>query len=437
MTDFAAVISTALGVILVFGAAMYSYKVGRATLLSWAYISVACFLCFAFVASIQATSASNDYSAIIAKSSRHYLVYPLYVLVLSAGMAIGWGILSGFLKNREARVKRRIIIQQGTARFHVAGWIALTVGMAATYFYAKNIGGLVGSLEFASQIRAGFLVENRWSFLKPFAGMSVTCFLLFCALIGSGRPKFFIWLGVSVSAIFYLYFAMMGIGRVTMLFSLAVLVLLWVHSKGWGNYKVILMSPAFAVVGVYLMFSLSQQIGVKSRATFSEFVAAELSFPAASFFAHYDLDTQTRWFYDFMVAPAYLLPSSWNQKFISDPVAVNTKAIFGAEKGSYGVTAAVPVDILTLGYLQMSVFGIFFVGVLFAGALRLAQYVADYRLPNFIVPAATSYFVLRLAVAPVIYADPSTLMGHLFGMIATICVIWAVSLVARIQFRVT
>ena len=161
------------------------------------------------------------------------------------------------------------------------------------------------------------------------------------------------------------------------------------------------------LVGVYC---ISIWLNLKSDDNLLVFLARELSFPFGSFFGQLDFgENLFRCFKDFIVAPVYLLPSSLWTQWVENVGQVNTALIMGAPKGVRGVTGAIPVDLLTLGLMQMFVFGILIVGAGFGALLRLIQCLLDNVANPGLRAVFEAYIAIKIAVLGVFMPSPRSL----------------------------
>ena len=185
------------------------------------------------------------------------------------------------------------------------------------------------------------------------------------------------------------------------------------------------------LVSAYL---LSTYINLKPADSIIGFTARELSFPFASFFAQLDHGKNLhRFFYDFIVAPAYLLPSSVWSSLIEDVSQVNTALIMGAPKGQAGVSAGIPVDLLTLGLMQASVLGVPVAGMIYGLLLRAIQSFLD-DLPDFGVKTTfTAFAALKISILGVFYSHPAHIVKGNFATVFSFLVIWVFLKVSPIR----
>jgi len=185
------------------------------------------------------------------------------------------------------------------------------------------------------------------------------------------------------------------------------------------------------LVGVYC---ISIWLNLKPADNLLVFLVQELSFPFGSFFAQLDFgENLFRCFKDFIVSPVYLLPSSLWTQWVEGVSQVNTALIMGAPKGKQGVTGGIPVDLLTLGLMQMSVYGIPIVGAVFGALLRLIQYLLDNINNPGLRAVFEAYIAIKIAVLGVFYAQPELFVSGNFALAVSLIIIGFFSKVARIS----
>jgi hypothetical protein len=304
-------------------------------------------------------------------------------------------------------------------------WALLAVALVVQWLYAQAYGGLIGLLDYSALIRqAIFPIENRLSFLRPFGGLAFFASFGFFGLWLSGRRSIEMKVGLFLSVTFSLYILYSWLWRMGLLTYAVTFVLGAFLSRrpppvallvgGWAGMLAI-------ITGAYF---LSVSLNLKPADTLPAFLARELSFPFGSFFAQLDSgDHLLRGFKDFLLAPVYLLPSSWWSLWVEDVGDINTALILGAPKGQFGVSGSIPVDLLTLGLMQASVLGIVVVGLLFGGLLRLTQTFLN-GLPNSGVRAVLeAYVALKIAVLGIFYAQPALFVsGNIDLLVAVVAI---------------
>jgi len=118
-----------------------------------------------------------------------------------------------------------------------------------------------------------------------------------------------------------------------------------------------------------------------------------------------------------------LLPSSLWTQWVEGVSQVNTALIMGAPKGELGVTGEIPVDLLTLGLMQMSVFGIPIVGAAFGALLRLIQCLLDNVANPGLRAVFEAHIAIKIAVLGVFYAQPELFVSGNFALLVSVMVI--------------
>jgi hypothetical protein len=159
------------------------------------------------------------------------------------------------------------------------------------------------------------------------------------------------------------------------------------------------------------VYQVSNLLHVKGGPDITSFLAKELSFPFASFFENYNSGEAYRFFLDFLFSPVFVLPSSLWSNWVENVGQVNTALIMGAPKGEEGVTGAIPVDLLTLGFMQFHFIGVFIGGIVFGMFLRFIQRFLEKVQNRGIRVAFEAYIILKIAVIGVFYAQPSILVS--------------------------
>jgi len=311
----------------------------------------------------------------------------------------------------------------------------LLVSVGMQWFYTMAYGGFLEYLNYSVSIRsATFIIDNPLSFLRPFGGLAMIAAYGFFGLLLSGRRNLGSVLGLALSFAFSLYILYSWLGRMGFLLFLATFPLGAALARRRNPIKLIVLGVlAFAAIlgGAY---GVSVWLTIKAGADFPGFLARELSFPFASFFAQMDNGEHLfRVFFDFVVAPVYLLPSSWWTNWIEPVSQVNTAVILGAAKGEKGVTGGIPVDLLTLGLMQAHILGIPIVGAMFGALLRVLQSLID-RIP---LPGLhgvfEAYVALKLAVFAVFYAQPDLVVSGNFVLILGVIMIFLSVKVKRLR----
>lgn len=353
------------------------------------------------------------------------LSWHVVAAILSVGgVIVGWGIASAMRRTRSVRARPLFTGLNSPDSFGRVFWLMVIVGFTAQVLYAIDYGGLSGVIDYSRLVRSHMLEESersRFSFLKPVAGFSMLACFGFLGLILSRVRKFSVILGFGLSLAFSLYLLYTWQGRLGAVTFIAIIFLAIVLIRDIHPGTLILSFFGLAFAGMYLVYMVSEIWDLKTSESFSQFYARELSFIFSGFWAEVSQSNNTfRLFYDVAVLPLHLLPSSLTLGWVEDVTSVHTAVMFGAPKGEHGVTSGMPLDIITMGYLQMDVLGIFVYGVLFGILLRILQTMVDHvELPG-IHAALTAYIALKICAFALFYAQPSHIIGNNFPLIVTL-----------------
>ena len=126
---------------------------------------------------------------------------------------------------------------------------------------------------------------------------------------------------------------------------------------------------------------------------------------------------------DFLWAPVYLLPSSWWTNWIEPVDQINTAIILGAPKGEAGVTGGIPVDLLTLGLMQLHLPGVMLTGMLFGMLLRALHALLSRISCRGIRVAFEANIALSVAVLGVFYSQPNLVIKGKIHWLAAVLIL--------------
>ncbi len=415
----------------------HSYHIKRLTLLDWSVIGLGGVygIGLSIVIGVTWAGGNPNWENWIMPYTNYYLLHTFFAFVLAFAIYLGW-LIGGslcFLKKSQKSTFFNSKIYDN--RLYILMWCLLVIAIITQWLYTLAYGGLIGVLEYSRLIRSGiFLVENKLSFLRPFGGLAFFASFGFFGLWLSGYRRMGVRLGFCFSlffSIYVLYSWMWRMGFViyfgTFIFSLFFSRRSIFLSLVRGCFILLIMLISTYYISIYL--------NLKPADNIMTFLSKELSFPFVSFFAQIDYGQNLyRFFYDILLAPLYLLPSSIWSNWIENVSEVNTALIMGAPKGQQSVTGAIPVDLLTLGLMQMSVFGIPFVGLIYGLLLRLFQLMID-SIPNIKLKSISeAYIAIKIAVYGIFYANPSNFVSENFPLWFTIFIIWVFIRFPRIQW---
>lgn len=402
----------------------HSLHVGRVTLLDWAVLGMGGIYGggWALVSSVTLAGGNPFWEGWLLPLEHLYPLHTLCAFILLAAVLAGWTLVGPLSSLRHERLEPPS--RRSDARLMLAAWVLLAAAVVMQGLYARAYGGFLELLNYSASIRsATFVVENPLSFLQPFGGLALFSSFLFFGLWIAGSRRWNTGAGFVFAFAFSLYVLFSWRGRIGFLAYLATFALgtlLFVRVRplpllAGGGLTMLLI-----LVGAYQVSTL---LDFKTADNIASFLAGELSFPFVSFFAQLDSGEHLmRAFRDLLVAPVYLLPSSWWMNWVEDVSQVNTALLMGAPKGEAGVTGSIPVDLITLGMMQSAALGVAFVGVFFGAGLRVVQSLVDLVRNPGVRALFGSYVAIKIAVLAIYYAYPAHVVSANFALLAAVAV---------------
>ena len=416
-------------------AVAHSLRAGRMTLLDWALLALGGMygLGWALVVAVTQAGGNPFWEGWINPAEALYPLHTMSALLLTVGIGFGWYAPARLFRHRPMR---QFSGRDPAARpWVLAFWLILLLSVLTQWFYTRAYGGFLELLDYSRLIRAGiFEVDNPLSFLKPFGGLAMISAYGFFGLWLSRRHGLATFLGLALSFLFSLYILYSSLGRMGFLVFLATFPLGAALAYRRNPLKLLLAGSAVFSAIIVLAYGVSVWLDTRAADTLLEFMARELAFPFASFFAQWSAGEHLfRGFRDFIAAPLFLLPSSWWINWVETVGQINTTVIMGAPKGESGVTGAIPVDLLTLGLMQVHIAGIPVVGFMFGVLLRVLQFLVD-RIPMSGVRGVfEAYISLKIAALGVFYAQPNLIVSGNFALMMGVAIIVSMVVIARIR----
>lgn len=412
-------------------------QLGRLMLLDWALLAAGGMYGLGWIVVMLVTQAGANpaWERWILPFASLWWVHTLVAFVLVGGVFAGWYLPARWLP---------VVPPTGAVdAVHVGAWVralwlVLLIAVVLQRLYTQAYGGYLGVLEYSNLIRSALfsaVPDNSWSFLKPFGGMAMIAAQGFFGLWLSGRRRFAVLLGFIFSFVFSLYILYSWLGRMGFLVFLATFVL----GYGlWRRPRPLVLLGLGALVFVVILggaYGVSLWLHLKAADSFAAFLARELAFPFGSFFAQLSHGQSLfRGFIDFAVAPIYFLPSSWWTAWYEPVSQVNTTVVMGMPKSEGGTTSGIPVDLLTLGLMQLHVLGALLIGTLFGMLLRLLQCWLGKIRPPGLRALFEAHVALNIAILGVFYSQPDLIISGNFQLMASVVVILAVFLARRMRF---
>lgn len=416
---------------------MRSKKSGRLVLLDLSILAVGLIYGLGWVLVIGFTEAGhNDLWALSLLPYEHYYVVGnALAFVLAFCIVIGWSIASRI----SVRARRFSLghLSFDAEIVHVYAWFIFLISFVLRWLYVRDFGGFIAYLDHAAAIRSAILnFHNRFSFLQPFGMMAIFSSFMFFGSIVSGKRSVAKILGLFLSVPFSIYVLYSLLGRIDFLIYLATFVLAFLYIRQVKPSRLLLGAIIGGPAIVVCAYVLSNLLEMRGADSLPQYVSKELSFPFASFFAQLnDGRYLFRWYQDFLLAPLYVLPSSWWVQWVEEASQINTMIVLGAKKGDFGVTSGIPVDLVTLGLMQSSFFGVAVVGVLFGAMIRTLQGFTDGIADSGLRAVLWSFLAIRVATVAIAYAHPLHLIMGVFGVAFSVAVVCLLSLSSRVRIR--
>lgn len=418
---------------------LHSARVGRVTLLDWALLAIGGMygLGWPLVLHITLAGSNPSWAPWILPFENFYLAQNMAAYMLLFGVVAGWYVfLPSFNRNHTVSVA---VEKSQKNRWSLALWTLLGLSIVTQGLYSMAYDGYIGQLQYSNAIRSSrfdAVPYNPLSFLKPFGGLAMVAAFGFYGLRLSGLRRLGVNLGLFLSFPFSLYVLYSWLGRIEFLIFIATFPLAVALRRA--------RSPLWLLLGGIVLFStilagayfVSVWLNLKTADNLGAFLGRELAFPFGSFFAQLNHGGHLlRGFYDFTLTPIYILPSSWWSQWIEPVSQVNTRIIMGAAKGEGGITGGIPVDLLTLGLMQLHFPGVAVAGFLFGALLRSLNLILD----RIKVPGVRSIFeaniALNISVIGVFYSQPNLVVSGNIHWIAAMLVFLILTFIMRVKIR--
>lgn len=360
-----------------------------------------------------------------------FTLHTLAVLVAVIGLLIGWTVKP----HRRGDQSR---IQEGSDRARLAKWLWIMAGVAvaAQYLFTIDYGGLLGVFDYSVVLRAGAFDESgrsRFSALAPLAGFSmIACYGFFGLLQQRAARTRSALIGFLVTFVFSLYVLFSLQGRVGLVVFVASLTLGAILLRTRARLMILFGLPVAVIAGAAGLRFASEILKRGSSESDLQFITEQVSFIYTGFWAWADDPSISfRYFYDLLVAPLFLLPSSLTSTWFSRVGDVHTAQILGYPKGAGGVTGAMPLDLVTFGYLQSGLIGVLVCATIFGAGLKALQQTVD-DIPIAGVRAVFEAHVsLKIAGFGLLYAEPENLIRGNLPLLIVLVAIWLLRMRSR------
>lgn len=391
-------------------------------LVSWSLLATGLVYGLGWVTVVHAAISGTDFLGAerIASDKDYWVLYNLSVLFSIFGIFLGWNILRP-VASLTARISSRVFSLSYKELVFIA-WFMLITAFVLRYLYVSAFGGFFSYLEYSRAIRSGiFEINNPWSFLQPFGHLTLFSSYIFWAVRRDGNKTFFNFAGFWLAFLFSVYVLYSWSGRAGFVIYLCVFLLAFIYLKHFSAKTVVIGGMVGSLATLYLLYIISNVFEIKGADNFSYYVVKEISFPFVGFFSQLERgDYLYRGFTDLLYSPLYLLPSSWTTGLMEGVEQINTLVISGAKKGDYGVTGTIPVDLITLGLMQIHVPGVFITSIVFGGFIKLLQVFFSAIESDSLRCVFLAYAAVKISFISIFYANPSNFVASVFPILLLI-----------------
>ncbi len=328
--------------------------------------------------------------------------------------------------------KEKIVEEDGNNNIFnikVTAIILFLIGVISNYLYLKAYGGYFNYLNYSGLLRSGIIiVNNKYSFIYPFRECILFSSYLFVLIFKNNKKNIFYFVLMIVSIVLSLSVLYSNKGRLGIVLYL-LLVMLAMFKKKHNSFfgiKNIFKITMFATIGAILIAILGTKMGRNSDTSFIYLINNEISFAFLNFkkITDYFNINNYRFFIDIVLFPIYILPSSiWSSKLnVITSSTINTIAWYGSAKGVNGVYGEMPIDFVSLSYMQLGYIGIIVLPIFFA-----IFYHKLFNIPNLIKDNNISqfvkyYIIISIGIHSLFYSDPYLIIKTSFGFIIFIII---------------
>ncbi len=438
-------VSSVFGLLLLLACLLMVYersrRSGELELVDWSLLAIGGLYGAGYFFVLQCTRSglNTGWESYILPYQDYYIILNAAVVLLICGLLLGWRFSPRLFPNKISSIYPRRPIACSSRVYEAGFWLVLITGILSQMIYVQAHGGLIASLEYSRLIRSALfssVPDNPYSFLQPIRTMSlIAAFGFFALLLNTGKSKLTISAGLVLSLVFSAYVLFSRQGRLAFVVYMSVFLFGRAFYNRLPARYMLLFLGVVAPFSLVALFYISIWMGLKPSDDIISFVAKEISFPYASFFAQLDHEEYLfRYFYDILISPVFLLPSSLWSNWIESVSQVNTEVLIGAAKG-YGQTTGIPVDILTLGLMQFHLLGVFLMGAIAGFLLRAFQVSVDSIENRGIQAMSEAYIVVHFAMLAMCYAQPSLVISANIAFFLAVCILWFTHVVSKVRVR--
>ena len=312
-------------------------------------------------------------------------------------------------------------------------WIASAVfliGVVCDVLYLRVYGGYMNYLQYVNDLRSGVAeLYNPLSFLITFRNCVYFASFLYFALMFKNHKlvfsRFVLFIASFVYSLFILY---SNKGRLGFVLYLCTFLVYFLYAKGFLktiNFKMFLKAiPLLALfVGLLAVSNV-----VLDRGTNTNFIASfnrEISFPFVNFETIVFKSGVNRYFIDTLLWPIFVLPSRiWDSMFgIRTASAMMTLYTAGGFKGEEGIYGEMPIDLISVSYIQLGIVGVFAFALVWAMIIRwLFRWINKNVRHTKVNMVLKVYVLITVMLQSILYADPKHIVQRCFALIVFVIV---------------
>ena len=309
-------------------------------------------------------------------------------------------------------------------------YIVFFIGLISNILYLKAYGSYNNYLNYSGLIRSGvFQIDNKFSFLFPFRNCIIFSSYLFAIMKKRTKNKIIntIFLIISILLSVSILYANKGRLSIILYIVLLILALSKEKNKQYINIIELLKVALIGLIGGISILLIGQLMGRNNETSFVFLLNKEISFSFINFkkICNYCSLDNFRYFFDIIASLVFILPSSiWSAKFnIVSASTINTIAWFGSEKGANGIYGEMPIDFISLSYMQFGFLGIIILPLVWANFYnylikKIEKTIKEKSLKLFI----EKYIIITIGIQSLFYADPYLIINREFGFIIFILI---------------
>lgn len=309
--------------------------------------------------------------------------------------------------------------------------VSILLGGVSLYLFTSAYGGYFAFFEYAGALRSGIeIISNPFSiFSRLYKFSNFAFFLLFgitawCQLKLNNKIIMYILLIISFTL--SIMNLSIGLGRVAFGFfflNIIFAAIFYNNKTSYINFKFIIKISLTIFVIIMLIMIAGVFFSRNSIDNLLLKFCWEFTFVFNNFnnIINSNYEIYLRYFADLLIWPVYILPSSWYSAAFGNFSAsdVTTLLATGYYKGDGGVTGEIPVDLVSICFMQFHYFGIVISACFWAylGCLML-RWIDNYISPKMVSVPLKSYVLVEYFLMGIIYADPKHFLPSQIPLIA-------------------